>query len=200
MHALFSLRQSSRTLCTSSSRSTNGANKLFDICSETCSSVCAVARAVRNPRKSRLLTQCCYAAQLEETAMTTHTRFTQRQTSLHLRSALHWRSKTAARKHSSVYADPAAHGCSTRKIVYVQATKGFGRTKEAQVTSLRRGGQTPAPFCRIVAPLAACPALQQCVDEQDNKKDNKPKKKKPYKPSNQASVGQQTNKLEQKFK
>lgn len=68
--------------------------------------------------------------------MTTHTTFTQRQAGLHLQ--LHWRSKAAARKHSSVYADPAAHGCSQRKSVHAQATKGFGRTKEAQVTSFRR--------------------------------------------------------------
>ena len=47
---------------------------------------------------------------------------------------------------------------------------------------------------------AACPAVQQFVDKQDNKKDNKPKKKKPYKPSNQTSSGPQTNKLEQQFK
>lgn len=65
---------------------------------------------------------------------TAHTPLLQRQASLHLRSGQHWHRKAAARKHVSVYADPAAHGCSTRKGVKAQASKGFGRAQEAQVT------------------------------------------------------------------
>ena len=62
----------------------------------------------------------------------------QRVAPVYLRSARHWRCTAHPRKHSSVYADPAAQGCSSRSGVRTQASKGFGNVKEAQVTGFRR--------------------------------------------------------------
>lgn len=94
---------------------------------------------------------------------TAHTTLFQRQASLYLRSGQHWHNKARARKHTSVYADPAAHGCSTRKRVQAQANKGFGRAKEAQESKkdVKPKKKKPNKSSKSTSPALQTNKLQQ---------------------------------------